>query len=418
MKKLSVYYHGNPKETSIYVGKLACAQGQGFFEYDADFLKRTLPLSPFQLKPQIQLQQAQREPFDGIFGVFNDSLPDGWGLYVMDKHLRKQGVDVSQLTPIDRLSYVGNRAMGALSYRPDEGETLFNTEGFAINLNEIASESLQLYTGATEELLNELAVNGTPSGGARPKALLGLKDKQTIYGAYDLPQGFEHWIVKFPTGTSIEQKAEGRVEYLYSLMARKAGIDFPDTQLVLGEENNAYFLIKRFDRLANNQRVHMYSLAGLVNANFRVADFTYENLFKVCQMLTQSHREVNALFKRMLFNIVVGNRDDHSKNFSFLMEHDGQWRNSPAYDLTFNSGIQGEHSMLIGHSGKNIGWNDIAYLAERANIKEKTVKLMLDEVILAVSLWKNEAPHFDIPKSVSTEISDYMDVQIKRLKEY
>ncbi|WED23663.1 type II toxin-antitoxin system HipA family toxin [Vibrio sp. JC009] len=415
MKILSVFYHGDPKEKSIYVGRLAYDDSRGYFEYDSDFLKRGLPLSPFQLHPHDQLQEAKREPFNGIQGVFNDSLPDGWGLYVMDKHLRKKGVDIDSFTPVDRLAYIGDRAMGALSYQPDEGIKLFDTQGKHIDLDGLAKESIELYTGETEEVLNHLAINGTPSGGARPKALLGINGAETIYGAYDLEPGFEHWIAKFPTGTSPEKKSEGSIEYLYSLMAKRAGIDFPETRLVSGTDDNAYFLIKRFDRLSDNQRVHMHTLAGLVNANFRVPDFTYESLFNVCKAVTKSHAEVKELFRRMLFNVITGNRDDHTKNFSFLMDEKGAWKNSPAYDITFNPGIQGEHSMLVGNSGKNVSWDDIKYLANVADIKEKEARIVADEVITSIELWRAEAKHFNAPLSLISDISQYIEKQLKRL---
>lgn len=416
MKVLSVYYHGIQDEPAIYVGRLAYQGRQGYFEYDGDFLKRNLPLSPFHLQAHQQLQSAPLEPFLGIHGLFNDSLPDGWGLYVMDKHLRKQGVNVEQLTPIDRLAYIGDRAMGALSYRPDDGAAYFDTQGEEINLDNLAKESVELYLGETEEVLNHLAVNGTPSGGARPKALIGINGRQTIYGAHDLAPGFSHWLAKFPTGSDVESRAEGAIEYLYSLMAIEAGIDFPNTQLISGKNNNAYFLVKRFDRLEHNQRVHMHTLAGLVHANFRVPDFTYENLFKVCQILTKSHLEVKNLFRRMLFNIVVGNRDDHTKNFSFLMDKNGEWKNSPAYDVTFNTGIQGEHSMLVGCSGKNITMKDIDYLAKRASISTRDVKQMLAEIFASLEIWHREVRHFNIPNHLIEDISGYMTKQSKLLQ--
>ena len=327
MKVLSVLYHKISGENPLLVGRLSYDSGQGYFEYDSSFLMYELPLSPFELKHHNLLQESKRDPFNGIHGVFNDSLPDGWGLYVMDKDLKKKGVDVDALTPIDRLAYIGDRAMGALSYQPDEGINLFDLKGQHINLEGLAKESVDLYTGETEEVLNHLAINGTPSGGARPKILIGISAYETVHGAFDLPPGFEHWIAKFPTGTNQEKKAEGSVEYLYSLMARAAGINIPETRLIPGNDNNAYFLIKRFDRNKHNQRVHMHTLAGLIHANFRTADYTYEGLFNVCRAVTKSHFEVKELFKRMLFNVVTGNRDDHTKNFSFLMDNNGKWFN-------------------------------------------------------------------------------------------
>ncbi len=415
MKILSVFYHADATEKPDFVGKLAYDRGQGYFEYDSDFLKKELPLSPFQLQHHNQLQPSPQTPFNGIHGVFSDSLPDGWGLYVMDKDLRKKKVNVDALTVVDRLAYIGDRAMGALSYQPDEGSKWFDSKDSSVDIDILARESVELYTGATEDVLDHLAINGTPSGGARPKALLGINGSKTVYGAYDLEAGFEHWLAKFPTGTNPEKKAEGSVEYLYSVMARASGIDFPDTRLVQGNDSNAYFVIKRFDRQPGNQRVHMHTLAGLVHANFRVPDFSYENLFNVCKSVTKSHEEVKALFKRMIFNVITGNRDDHTKNFSFLMDQHGVWSNSPAYDMTYNRGIHGEHSMLVGHSGKNITWKDIKYLARSANIHEKDALIMTEQVISSMDIWRKEAAHYNIPDSLIAEISDYIEHQSKLL---
>jgi len=196
---------------------------------------------------------------------------------------------------------------------------------------------------------------------------------------------------------------------------RNAGINFPETKLIAGKNDNAYFLIKRFDRAEGNKRIHMQTLAGLVNADFRVADFDYDRLLKVCSAITRSHKEVTQLFKRMLFNVMSGNRDDHTKNFSFLMDENGIWRNSPAYDFTFNRGINGEHSMLVGKSGKNITQDDIAFLAKTASLKNKEVQHMINEVSEQLSSWKNEALNYNIPKSRVLEISNYMGKQRRRL---
>ena len=412
---ISVYYHRYSHCEPIFVGRLAYDEGVSHFEYDARFLTLGLNLSPFKLEMHSLLQSAPLHPFSGLHGLFNDSLPDGWGMYLMDKDYKKHGFVLDEISPIDRLTYMGSRAMGALSYFPDEGSQFHSNIEEQLILDQLAQESIGLYIGEIDEVLSHLAINGTPSGGARPKVLLGIKDKETISGAYDLPDKFEHWLAKFPTGTQAEDKAEGAIEYLYSVMARNAGIDFPETKLVAGENNNAYFLIKRFDRAAGNKRIHMQTLAGLVHADFRVADFDYERLLKVCSAMTKSHKEVSQLFKRMLFNVISGNRDDHTKNFSFLMDEQGTWRNSPAYDLTFNRGINGEHSMLVGKSGKNITSEDISLLAKTASLKNSEVQQMIDEVFEQLSSWHYEAQHYNIPDSKISEIDNYITAQRKRL---
>jgi len=420
MRVISVYYHRYANTEPVFVGRLVHDEGLSHFEYDTSFLTLDLNLSPFKLEMHDLLQSAPSHLFSGLHGLFNDSLPDGWGMYLMDKDFNKQGLTLDNINPIERLVYMGNRAMGVLSYLPNDGSKFHLSSCKAtdeqLNLNQLAKESINLYTGEIDEVLSHLAINGTPSGGARPKVLLGLKCNETIAGAYDLPAGFEHWLAKFPTGTNVEDKAEGAIEYLYSIMARQAGIDFPETKLVTGENDNAYFIIKRFDRAEGNKRIHMQTLAGLVNADFRVADFDYNRLLKVCSAITKSHKEVTQLFKRMLFNVMSGNRDDHTKNFSFLMDDKGIWRNSPAYDFTFNRGINGEHSMLVGKSGKNITRNDIALLAKTASLKNKEVQHMIDEVAEGLYSWQNEALNYNIPKGSIVEISNYIEKQRKLLR--
>ncbi|MFK5912759.1 MAG: type II toxin-antitoxin system HipA family toxin [Woeseiaceae bacterium] len=415
MRVISVYYHRYSNTEPIFVGRLVHDSGLSHFQYDADFLTLDLNLSPFKLEMHGLLQSAPSHPFSGLHGLFNDSLPDGWGMYLMNKDFKNHGLALDDIYPIDRLAYMGSKAMGALSYLPDDSSKFHLNNNEQLNLNELAKDSINLYTGEIDDVLSYLAINGTPSGGARPKVLLGLKGKETISGAYDLPVNFEHWLAKFPTGKNAEDKAEGAIEYLYSIMARQAGIDFPETKLVAGKNDNAYFLIKRFDRDKGNKRIHMQTLAGLVNADFRLADFDYDRLLKVCSAITKSHKEVTQLFKRMLFNVMSGNRDDHTKNFSFLMDDKGIWRNSPAYDITFNRGINGEHSMLVGKSGKNITQDDISLLAKTASLKNKEVQFMIDEVSEELSSWQNEALNYTIPKSRVVEISNYMEKQRKRL---
>jgi serine/threonine-protein kinase HipA len=414
MKVLSVYFHGFEGDP-VLAGRLAYLDNKGLFEYSPEFLTRGINLSPFALKLHGELQSASADPFHGLQGVFNDSLPDGWGLYIMDKTFRQHGIDTAHVTPLDRLAFMGSRAMGALSYLPDEGRQYLSGHDDALEINKLAEESVRLYTGEVEDVLDELAINGTPSGGARPKILLGLNGKEAISGAGDLPDGYEHWLAKFPTGTRAEQKSEGSIEFIYSMFARRAGIEFSDTQLIEGGSDNFYFVTKRFDRQPNNQRLHVHTLAGLINANFRVADCDYKTLIKVCSQLTKSHEETTQLFKRMLFNILSGNRDDHTKNFSFYMTSDGSWKNTPAYDITYNKGINGEHTMDISGFGRNIAMAHIEPLAKIASLDMKIVKRMVEEISESLSGWANEASNYAIPAQQVTEIESYINTQRRLL---
>ncbi|MEH6551052.1 MAG: type II toxin-antitoxin system HipA family toxin [Pseudomonadales bacterium] len=415
MKVLTVFYHGT-HSAPICLGQLAFYEGKGQFEYSEEALASNIQLSPYNLKLEQGLIEAKREPFSGIHGLFNDSLPDGWGLYVMDKTFKKHGIDLDTITPIDRLAFIGDRAMGALSYQPDEGLKYFSSESNEVDIDQIARESIQIYSGELESVIDELSDVGSPSGGARPKALLGLKDNHVLSGTNTLPDGYKYWMIKFPTGKTPDKRSEGSIEYLYSQMAGNSGIDFPETQLTAREDDNHYFMVKRFDRSDHGDRMHIHTLAGMLNLNFRIAMVGYSDLLKVCSRLTGSHKETTQLFRRMLFNIMSGNRDDHSKNFSFMMDETRNWINSPAYDIVYNNGMNGEHTMDINGKGRNFTLDDINELAKLFSISKKQVISMISDVSESLAIWQHEAHHYDIPKHQIVEISEYINRQRKLLE--
>jgi serine/threonine-protein kinase HipA len=415
MKVLTVYYHGGPA-AALKLGRLAYYQGKMQFEYSDEALQAGIQLSPFHLPLQNGLIEAGREPFTGLHGLFNDSLPDGWGLYLMDKVFKQHGVDLSGITPIDRLAFIGGRAMGALSYQPDEGAQYFNTEQALVDIDRLAEESVQMYTGELEQVVDEMADVGSPSGGARPKAVLAVNGDQATSGTHAAPEGYQHWLIKFPAGKTPDKRCEGSIEYLYSVMARNAGIDFPESRLIPGREDNHYFMVKRFDRGEHNCRHHIHTLAGLLNLDFRVASVGYDALLKACSSLTRSHKETTQLFRRMVFNVMSGNRDDHSKNFSFMLDKEGRWVNSPAYDVVYNYGLNGEHTLDINAKGKNVQLSDINELAERFSIDQKSVKRIIGDVSDSLSAWGEEAQHYSIPKPLITEISKYINRQRQSLQ--
>jgi serine/threonine-protein kinase HipA len=414
MKILNVIFHGLPGGTRLRAGRLAYQDKKCFFEYDGAFLEGGINLSPLNLKWIPGLQESNREPFNGLHGVFNDSLPDGWGLMIMDRAVRAVGRDPRSMTPIDRLAFVGNRAMGAVSYEPDEGATFESKPVEPLDLSSVGSEATALFEGSLEEVFEHHIVHGTPSGGARPKILVGLTQygSQAVTGAEDLPVEYSHWLAKFPTGRSPEQQAEGRVEYLYHLMAKNAGIEMMPCRLYEQKNGPAYFLTKRFDRLEGNRRVHVHSLAGLVHADFRNPDFEYRELMKLTANLTRSYAEKLQLFKRLVFNVLCGNRDDHTKNFAFVLNQQAEWVNSPAYDLTFNSGMAGEHSMTVNGKGKNIKEEDLLAVAELGSISAVQARTAIEEVAESVSCWDKLARNQDILSSQRQEILKYVERQL------
>jgi serine/threonine-protein kinase HipA len=421
MKPLIVRLH-HPIHGVIDVGRLAYDNNATYFEYFQSFLKYNLNLSPFNLEFNTQLQKGKPTPFSGLHGVFSDSLPDGWGMRLMDRAIRegqfKGNKSLSEINPIDRLAYMGNRAMGALSYQPDTGASK-QKQTLPLDISDLAEESLVVYQGSAEAVTNKLYVAGGSPGGARPKATIGInfegENFTAISGEADLPKGYEHWLVKFPTADTPEAQAEGSIEYIYSIMARNAGINFPPTLLINSRHNFPYFACKRFDRGPNNTRIHMHTLAGLIDADFRVCDADYEHLLKVTQVLTKNQADVTEAFRRMIFNVLVGNRDDHTKNFSFLMNAKGQWRLSPAYDITYNIGPAGEHSMSIAGKGKDITLEEINQLASLFSISKTDVNAITKKLIEAVSHWPLLADQYGIPQGLKNEITNYIENQSSRL---
>ena len=411
MKLLNVLYHGFGGEQPVRMGRLAWHDQLAWFEFSAEFLQHNINPSPFSLTLATTLQKGPREPFDGLHGLFSDSLPDGWGLYLMDKALRQAGRDPSMVTPLDRLAFVGRRAMGAISYQPERVENAEQPAAEELDIDTAGNEATRLYQGELQEVLSYHAVNGTPSAGARPKILLGLSGNTAIEGAGDLPPGYSHWLAKFPTGQTPDKKSEGTIEHIYAAMARAAGINMAETRLAQARDGNAYFLTRRFDRAAGNHRRHVHSVAGLLNADFRTADFEYRELIKLCGMLTHSHSETLELFRRMVFNIVTGNRDDHTKNFAFILSGKNEWRNTPAYDVTWNRGITGEHSMSVNGKGKDIRLDDILAIAGSASISRQDASSVIEAVMEAVSGWNDLALQYDVPSEQRRDIYQYLSRQ-------
>ena len=415
MNLLNVLYHGFGGDLPIRMGRLAWHDQLAWFEFSAEFLQHNINPSPFSLELTTTLQKAPLEPFNGLHGLFSDSLPDGWGLDLMDKAFRQTGRDPAMVSPLDRLAFVGRRAMGAISYERDEMENAERHRDMELDIDTVGNEATRLYQGELSEVLEHHAVNGTPSAGARPKILIGLSGDTAIEGAGDLAPGYSHWLVKFPTGQTPDQKSEGTIEHIYAVMARDAGINMAETRLAQARDGNAYFMTRRFDRTAGNRHQHVHGVAGLLNADFRTANFEYRELIKLCGMLTHSHSDKVELFRRMVFNVVTGNRDDHTKNFAFMLSDKNEWHNTPAYDVTWNQGIMGEHSMSVNGKGKDIRLEDILAIAGSASISRQDAGSVIEAVMETVSGWNNLALQYDVPSEQRQDIHQYMSRQERTL---
>ncbi len=369
-----VYFIRGKEKLSM--GRLVLKDRRIFFEYTLEFLKTGLELSPLKLPLQPGIILCEDRVFEGLFGVFNDSLPDGWGKLVLDRKLMSLSLNPGDLSPLDRLCYVGKNGMGALVYEPEikGAKPLYHA-----NLDEIANEVVQFQENDDDRFLDDLlAMNGS-SAGARPKIMITV-DK-------------EDWIIKFRS--SSDPKDSGLIEYAYHLMAKAAQLHVPEAKLFPSKKQLGYFGVKRFDRI-DGRRIHMHTISGLLHADYRFPSLDYETIMKATLWLTRDSQESEKQFRAAVFNVLSHNRDDHAKNFSFLMDEQGVWRVSPAYDLTFSSGPSGEHCSMIMREGKNPTLSHLLKLAEISNIKEQKALQIIDEVKMAVAKWGSLAKELEV----------------------
>ena len=400
MKKLDVYFTSAPEENRR-IGELAEADRKIYFEYDSEFLKNPLWLSPFKLPPEPGLHEHSDRSFGPLFGLFDDSLPDGWGLLLMDRYFRQQGIPPETVSPLDRLAYMGTRAMGALTYHPPAQTD--NQWDAALDLHSLAQEAYRVLEGNVADVLPQLMRAGGSPGGARPKVLIGLKDNSMISGTDVLPDGYTGWMVKFPA----KQDAidDGRIEYAYSNMAKAAGLQMPVTRLFTTPAGDAFFGAERFDR-KQNQRLHVQTFGNLIHSNFRIPGCDYEQLLKITRVLTKNQTDVDAAFRLMVFNILAHNRDDHVKNFSFMLNERNEWRLTPAYDLTFSHGPGGEHTMTVAGEGRAPDRPHIMRVAEGAGITKNRANEIIGEVSSALSDWLRFADEAGVRNDTANNIQE------------
>lgn len=387
MKTLTVHFTRSPGESQP-VGRLAEDRGRIYFEYAPKFLATGLNLSPFRLPFTGGLFEHTDRQFGPLPGLFDDSLPDGWGLMLMDRHFRSQGQNPGELSPLDRLSWLGTRTMGALTYHPPSEQAC---DAGVFGLHELARQSAQVVAGAAVDVLPQLLRAGGSPGGARPKVLVGFNPStgEIISGADDLAPGFEHWIVKFAAQSDFQDA--GAIEYAYSLMAVAAGIDMPPTRLFETAEGDRFFGSKRFDR-RHNRRFHIHTFGNLIQSNFRIPTADYADLLKATSILTRNHQEVTRAFRRMVFNVLAHNRDDHVKNFAFILDDaSGDWALTPAYDLICTSGPGGEHTMTLDNEGRSPGRSHMLRLAAQTGVATREATGIIEEVTSALARWEDHA---------------------------
>ena len=397
------------------------------FEYTPEFRKLGLDLSPIVMplsQPRVfSFSNISKETFLGLPGLFADSLPDAYGKALLDRWLATNGRNFAN--PIERLCYQGKRSMGALEFEPAQNDYLESSSNIEIDsLVETAREVLNQkeafstnMSDTKESLLNIIKV-GTSAGGQRAKAIIAYNDetKEVRSGQIEAPDGFEHWLLKLDGVTNTElgdPQHYGKIEYVYHLMAKEAGIEMTECRL-LEENGRAHFMTKRFDRHRNN-KIHMQTLCGIAHYDYKMLRaYSYEQAFQIMRRLRLSYDQAEEMYRRMVFNVVARNQDDHTKNISFLMNRSGKWKLSPAYDVSWAYNPQGDwtskHQMSINNKWDNITRDDLTTVARNMNIKHSNE--IIEQVIHAVSLWRNFAQQLDIPESTITQIENTLQLKL------
>lgn len=394
----------NGKHT-LNVGRLILSHRKIFFEYSSIFLESGLELSPFKLPLKGGVFSCAEQVFEGLFGLFNDSLPDGWGRRLLDRKLMNLGINPNTITPIDRLKYVGTHGMGALKYEPEI--IGISSREPSIELDLLADECAQFQIHDQGHFIDDLIIMNGSSAGARPKILVNI-DPET--GQFRItnnnPLHSHHdWIVKFRS--SVDPLDIGPIEYAYHLMAKEAGLEVPGARLFKSRKGPGYFGVQRFDR-TEHTFFHTHTLSGLLHADHRIPSLDYETVMKATYILTKSLTEMEKQFRNAVFNVFAYNRDDHAKNFSFIMDEKGIWTVSPAYDLTFSTGPGGEHCTTVMGNGRNPGVPDLLKLAIIAKINEQKARSIIDEVRHAVAKWKHFAELASVSKQSSKNIHAFL----------
>ena len=374
------------------------------FQYDPEFIKDGREISPAVMplaSRRYIFDSLGRETFNGLPGMLSDSLPDSYGNTLIDIWINRNNIDRRDFTPLDRLCYVGKRGIGALEYYP-AAETGYEGDIDVNRLSDLASEVLRHRDDIKlrSSDINELISVGTSAGGARAKAVIAVNGHGDIRsGQCDIPDGYSHWIIKFDTEPDgSEKRGYCRIEHAYHEMAKDCGIDMTECRL-LETGGKAHFITKRFDRIGN-EKVHAQTLCAMAHYDFKVpGKHSYEDVMRLMRHLRMPYTDTEQMFRRMVFNVIMKNCDDHTKNTSFLLRKGGEWRLSPAYDVTYafdpaNYWIQ-RHQMSVCGKTEGIVRKDLTGFADRENIKNADD--IIDTVTSAASEWERYAKLSDVP---------------------
>lgn len=389
------------------------------FEFDQTFIKTGLDLSPVHM-PLVELQKGNRifsfpqlskQTYHGLPGLLADSLPDRFGNELINAWLARQGRTPESMNPVERLCYIGKRAMGAMEFEPaskgpSDAPAILEIDELVKLAKEALEEKKGLDTSIEDKdgLINILRV-GTSAGGARAKAVIGYheKTKEIRSGQLELPRGFNYWLLKLDGVTNYnlgDPKGYGRIEYAYYKMATACGIEMMESRL-MEEHGRAHFMTCRFERLPGNEKLHMQTLCGIAHYDYnQPTTYSYEQAFQVMRNLRLEHKEAEQLFRRMVFNVIAINNDDHTKNISFLMNKEGNWKLSPAYDVSYafdpTNFWLAQHQLSINGKRKNIGVDDMLTIAKEISLRKG--KDIIKEIATGISGWPGFADEAGIPK--------------------
>ena len=403
------------------VGAVATLQGKpGFYEfqYATAFADSGLELSPLRMKlkakQRFSFPGLAQDTYHGLPGLLADSLPDKFGNALIDEYLARHGTQVAEITTLQRLVYVGRRAMGALEFEPAVAETRSPAAIVPLDMAHLVEDARRALRGELSKIAQEILDIGSSAGGARAKAVIGWNPQtnEVVSGQFDLPPGYEHWLLKFDVGADgvLNNSAGfGRIEYAHYLMATEAGIEMSECRL-LEESGRAHFMTKRFDR-RGNAKVHVQTLCGLMHLDFNTPYVHgYEQYLRAVLDLNLDAPALEQAWLRCAFNVAAVNCDDHTKNFAFMLDRSARWHIAPAYDTCFSHNPAAgkwtrQHQMLVGGKAWGITDADLIALADVFDVRRPSD--LLDRVASAVSRWPEFASRAGVPRAEVNRITSY-----------
>lgn len=425
---------GKPLEVDAYlyghkIGSMIMHMGRIYFEYDTAFTSLGLEISPLKLNTK-KITGAYTNPdspdyYYGMCGVFFQSLPDKHGMPFIDRYFERQGVVSDKVTLLQKLTFIADRGMGAIEYAPKEHEEIMEA-AIALSAKELREKMrLVLENDVKNTTIRDfmnIVNNASPIGGARPKLLIAYNQQtgEIKSNSGTLQDGFVRSILKFdesyPNSEGINESIElTKLEYLHMSLAKECGITIPTMNLI--EENGECHLIfERYDRDKNDQKIHVCSAAGLMHKDIRIAQvMSYEELLKLTNLITKSQSDVEEMFRRMVFNALAFNVDDHAKNFEFMMDRTGKWRLAPAYDVTYSKGVVKEHLTTINGTSSDFSIDDFLIVAKKNLIQEKKAKEIIKTAIAVLSNYEKRALEVGVSTSEATKIDGEIRAQIMKI---